>query len=94
MQYNSWDPNQLFSKLNSPTIGIAVRYDLSPDKSLKKNNGAIDTKITDLNMSEKQSSWAISGPTHQNQIPFQWSMSTKYNPEENEGLPDLWNFDW
>ena len=99
MQFNPWDSSKTvnieiekYKTLNNPTTGIAARYDLSPDKHLRKNNGAIDTKITNLSLSKKQSCEAISGPTHQNQPPFQWNRSNNIDPKE--GLPDLWNFDW
>ena len=99
MQYNPWDPKQSnnienlkLKTTNNPTIGIAARFDLAIDQSLKKNNGAIDTKITNLSMSKDQICVAISGPTHQKLPPFQWSLAMGSDPKD--GLPDLWNFDW
>jgi len=99
MQFNPWNPSLpynseilRFQSLNNPTTGIAARYDLSPDKNLLKNTGAIDVKITNLEMSKQQSCLAISGPAHEDQPPFQWSTSKINDPKQ--GLPDLWNFDW
>lgn len=99
MLFNPWDPSKptdanipQYQLSNNPTVGVAARYDLSPNKSLRKNNGAIDTKITNLSMSKQQMCVAISGPTHQYQIPFQWSLSNSTDP--HNGQPDLWNFNW
>lgn len=99
MEFNPWDPSisyntELlpFQGLNNPVTGIAARYDLSPDSNLRKNTGAIDTKITNLEMSKSQSCVGISGPTHQNQPIFRWSSSKGNDPKD--GLPDLWDFDW
>lgn len=99
MEFNPWNPAfaynselQPFRAVNNPTVGIAARYDLSPDKNLRKNTGAIDTKITNLEMAGRQLCVGISGPTHQNQPPFRWSESSDEDPRE--GLPDLWDFDW
>lgn len=99
MQFNPWNSSESYNTeikkyqaLNNPTTGIAARYDLSPDKNLRKNTGAIDVKITNLEMSKNQSCLAISGPTHMNQAPFKWSLSKIDDPKH--GLPDLWNFDW
>lgn len=99
MEFNPWDQKQDSNKenpkynvLNSPTLGIASRYDLSPNLEIRRNNGAIDTKITNLEMSKQQKCLAISGPTHQNQTPFQWSNDQNNDP--HAGLPDIYNFDW
>jgi hypothetical protein len=35
---------------------------------------------------------AISGPTYQNQRPFQWSKA--YGNDPHQGLPDLYQFPW
>lgn len=99
MLFNPYDPSKAIDSTiakyqlsNNPTVGIAARYDLSPNKLLRRNNGAIDTKITNLSMSEEQSCVAISGPTHQYQLPFQWSLSNSKDP--HNGLPDVWDFNW
>lgn len=36
---------------------------------------------------------AISGPTHQEQTPFQWS-GTAWAAVPHDGLPDRFDFDW
>ncbi|XP_065892307.1 putative phospholipase B-like 2 isoform X2 [Dysidea avara] len=55
-------------------------------------HGGIDTKVTSYEMfHNKLGCIAISGPTHQQQPPFQWSTSGYSNIPD--GHPDLWQFE-
>ena len=52
---------------------IAARFDLMEDEKMRKLSGAIDAKITNFEMIKQNKCDAISGPSHQNQTPFDWS---------------------
>ena len=60
--------------------------------------GKLDTKIIDIELFEKKSNLAISGPTHANSIvPFCWnnkdSFGQKIEPKF-KGMPECFDFDW
>eukprot|EP01015_Nassula_variabilis_P019627 TRINITY_DN332_c0_g1_i2.p1 TRINITY_DN332_c0_g1~~TRINITY_DN332_c0_g1_i2.p1 ORF type:complete len:642 (+),score=76.63 TRINITY_DN332_c0_g1_i2:66-1991(+) len=70
---------------------IAPRFDLVGAYSNPKF-GAVDSKVVNIELMEKNSCQAIGGPTHSQGIaPFEWSI---YFNEKHYGQPDLWNFDW
>ena len=64
---------------------------------MRKDVGAVDVKVnliyqvTNLEMFEKESCLAISGPSHQEQPAFNFDKSIESHPV---GLPKVWNFDW
>jgi len=75
----------------TPDQAIASRFDLEGSEILK-NLGAIDSKIVNYDLVKINHVLAISGPTHQEQQPFDW-----INDRENElhlGMPEKWDFPW
>jgi len=64
------DPNNPIYE--SAAHSIASRFDL-PGTGIDKTLGAIDSKITNFEMSKKNQILAISGPTHEQNLPFEWS---------------------
>lgn len=93
MRHNKWQSDPL-SK-GCPQLAIAARFDISSSKckfpELKRNNGAIDAKVTSIGMAKRQISWAISGPSSDDQIPFTFTDETFPG---RSSLPDKWDFEW
>ncbi|ELP93985.1 hypothetical protein EIN_181520 [Entamoeba invadens IP1] len=86
MLYNDYLNDEL--SLKEPSNAIAARYDLRSTE-LPPAFGAIDGKI--VKVSEPHITHAISGPTHQEQTPFDFKA---FPDVVREGVPDLFNFDW
>jgi len=89
MQYNEFqtDPYSSGNACNT----IVARCDLNvqdPDAF-----GGLDAKIANSAMISEVLTLAISGPTHQNQVPFTWD-SPIWQNVSHLGQPTLWNFDW
>eukprot|EP00931_Biecheleriopsis_adriatica_P095960 TRINITY_DN69614_c0_g1_i1.p1 TRINITY_DN69614_c0_g1~~TRINITY_DN69614_c0_g1_i1.p1 ORF type:complete len:653 (-),score=125.54 TRINITY_DN69614_c0_g1_i1:11-1969(-) len=79
---------------NTPDHAIASRGDLTTNPS---DNGAVDAKVTNSCLMKSLKCDAISGPTWQDQKPFQWtdeSGKEMFPGEPREGLPNKWAFDW
>ena len=74
--------------MNDPKNSIASRYDLKETKP--SYFGAIDAKI--VSTENPHVTYAISGPTHQNQPVFEWDLNV-FNTS-HVGVPAKWNFDW
>jgi hypothetical protein len=107
MRYNDFrnDPlsqcsvyKQTCSPPYSPYLAIASRGDLNePDGkySFRQSNnygfGATDAKITNSEMAMNLEMLAVSGPTHEQQPPFEWSTSN-IGDLKHFGQPDLFNF--
>jgi hypothetical protein len=94
LQYNDWQHDPL--ALNDPANGISSRYDLRGDIGKPAFAfGGIDSKATSsammINPERNMLALAISGPTHQQQTPFEWTAKWE---DVHEGQPALWNFDW
>ncbi|ELR11152.1 phospholipase blike protein g, putative [Acanthamoeba castellanii str. Neff] len=92
--YNDWQHDPL--ALNDPANGISSRYDLRGDIDKPAFAfGGIDSKATSsammINPERNMLALAISGPTHQQQTPFEWTAKWE---DVHEGQPALWNFDW
>jgi hypothetical protein len=107
MRYNDFknDPfskckvyNQTCSPPYSADLAIAARNDLNdpngeyPFNDWKnRGEGAIDVKITNSKMALKLEMLAVSGPTDENQPPFDWS-TTNLKSVKHLGQPNLFNF--
>ncbi|CAG2164390.1 unnamed protein product [Oppiella nova] len=82
----------------SADLAIAARNDLNdPDGRYAipvlgfRARGAIDAKVTGNDMVRAYGMYAVSGPTHLSQPPFQWS-TTRVSGVRHEGQPDKWHF--
>jgi hypothetical protein len=102
MRYNDFK-NDPISRCNctppfTAEYAIAARCDLNDPKGLYpfstlgfRPHGAIDVKLTNYELFSKQEMIANSGPTYQQQPPFQWSTS-QLAGLQHEGQPDKWEF--
>jgi len=86
MQYNNWQ-NDSFS-LGDPAASISSRYDLRTQHAAAF--GGIDSKITNYESGQRLWCYAISGPTHQNQTPFEWT--DQWSAVVHDGQPKQFNF--
>jgi len=59
----------------------------------RHSEGALDGKVVNTVNTMDMMFEAISGPTCDQQPPFQWSTSD-YANYSHAGHPDLWNFQW
>ena len=98
MEYNPWKPNMKADETNpndptfdNPAYAIGARFDLIENPELKKDVGAVDTKIMNFDLFDENSTEAISGPSHQNQPVFEFPENKESNPK---GMPKKWDFDW
>ena len=81
--------------------GISARSDLNPANGRYpfgalglRPHGGIDAKITSKALyGAGMTTNAISGPTYDQQVPFQWSTSAFAN-YTHIGIPDLMKFPW
>ena len=101
MRYNDYQ-NDPVSKCDcdppySAEKAISARCDLNPANGTYKfewlghrRHGATDCKATNFKLSKDLSCFAVSGPTSDQQPPFQWSKTEWKKPV---GHPDLWNFE-
>ena len=80
--------------LRSYLQAIASRYDLREGNPA--SFGAIDAKITSTSIHQQGITHAISGPTHVNLPPFDWTEFEKIQPNvpRHVGLPNRFNFDF
>ena len=83
----------------SADLAIAARNDLNDPNGVYaiavlgfRARGAIDAKVTSLELMRKYSMYAVSGPTHQSLPPFQWSTSN-IKSISHKGQPDKWQFE-
>lgn len=98
MRYNRWqtDPLAITEGQTDPDPGngISARYDLRLDESRRKAFGGYDAKILTYNAySRKMVAYFISGPTTDDQEPWDFSTSNLYCPRR--GLKDgPYQYDW
>ena len=102
MRYNQFQTDPLSN--NDAAHAEASRYDLRyPSVGTAKTYGAIDAKISSFirvrenlqaNGADSFSGLvsAQSGPTHDDQSPFQWSNTTWDTTQIHLGQPNVWNF--
>jgi len=93
IRYNDWKNDPL--SLGDPTNQIAARQDLELQEADRDVFGAIDAKVTSYSLLRNSySTWAQSGPSHDQQPPFAWSKCHMNTTFAHLGQPDLWDFDW
>jgi len=69
---------------------IAPRCDLVQDRPF----GAIDAKITDLNLLKEMKSNILYGPPHIKGVSEPFNFTLKYNNFSHLGIPEYFDFDW
>ncbi|XP_077491383.1 putative phospholipase B-like 2 isoform X2 [Amblyomma americanum] len=101
MRYNDYK-NDPLSRCNctppySAENAISARSDLNPENGTypfpslgHRAHGGTDMKLTNTSLFARLEFMAVSGPTWDQQPPFQWSTSGL--KERHEGQPDLWKF--
>lgn len=79
-----------------PTYAISSRKDLKPtaSSSMYEATGGVDSKVISYSGMIAGITYAQSGPTHDDQTPFQWSGSLWENSTVHWGQPDKFNFDF
>lgn len=79
---------------SEPGHTIAARLDLDPQDPIP--NGAIDVKVTSFQLFSQSQCQAISGPSYEQQQPFEWTVSGEesFPGWPHEGLPNTYEFDW
>jgi len=103
MRYNNFQNNPLSDCNCRPRYtaeyAIAARNDLNdpngtyPFEALSfRDWGAIDTKVTNLEMSKNFEMLVVSSPTYDQQEPFEWSTTRLPKSIRHEGHPDNWAF--
>ncbi|KAL1417820.1 hypothetical protein MTO96_006077 [Rhipicephalus appendiculatus] len=102
MRYNDFK-NDPLSRCNcsppyNPTYAVAPRYDLIDPHGMydipemyPRAVGGIDVKVTNYTLFASLEFVGVSGPTWENQPPFQWSNSGF--PDSHVGHPDKWQFE-
>ncbi|KAH7984142.1 hypothetical protein HPB52_017406 [Rhipicephalus sanguineus] len=102
MRYNDFK-NDPLSHCNcsppyNPTYAIAPRYDLIDPhgtydipEMYPRAVGGIDVKVTNYTLFASREFVGVSGPTWENQPPFQWSNSGF--ADSHVGHPDKWQFE-
>lgn len=90
MRYNNWEYDPY--SLGYPSYTISARNDLT---GIPGNcHGGIDSKLVSSRLVRDLEFVAISGPTYDQQPPFQWFNSRACQGVEHVGLPDVWRFGW
>lgn len=98
MRYNKWqtDPLAITEGQTEPDAGngISARYDLRTDESRRKAFGGYDAKVLTYNSyNRKMIVYFISGPTSDDQEPWDFSKSSLYCP--HRGLKDgPYQYEW
>mmetsp|Transcript_1723 Transcript_1723/g.3821 ORF Transcript_1723/g.3821 Transcript_1723/m.3821 type:complete len:652 (+) Transcript_1723:111-2066(+) len=79
---------------STPGHEIMARFDLTEKMAIP--NGGIDAKVVGSCTQSQMIVQAISGPTHANLRPFEWTTNgeEKFPGTPHIGQPDVWNFDW
>lgn len=89
------EPSLPVNFIRGPGHAIAARFDLDMTNHLP--NGAIDAKVVNRCLVTRMQAQVISGPTHEDQKPFQWqddSGADLFGGWGHLGLPNLYNFPW
>ena len=106
MRYNQWQTDAASG--GDSCHSIACRGDLEPDAAHVGAFGALDAKISSVLLNVKTSektgekevqgdgcnSYAVLGPTYQNQPVFCWSTLSNEDSYSHLGQPDCFDFDW
>lgn len=88
MRLNEWETNPL--SLGFPGNAIAGRSDLAQGERFLLD-GAIDAKVTSMELARNLLFEAVNGPTTQGNPPFDWA---KYPDVAHHGQPQVFNFTW
>jgi len=97
MMYNDWQNDPLSNGYAGDSI--AARFDLQipvqrPVEWLMRGlHGNIDCKITSYLLLNASTISAISGPTHEQQVPFTWE-TPEWNSTLHLGQPTVFDFEW
>lgn len=103
MRYNNFQHDPLSACNCTPPYSaenaISARSDLNPANGVypfsalgHRSHGGVDSKVTSSDLFTTLSSWAVSGPTHDQLPVFSWS-SSGFSPEPPLGHPDTFDFD-
>lgn len=104
MRYNDYTHDPL-SRCNctppySAENAISARCDLNPKTGTypisalgHRSHGGTDMKVTSSELFEKHTFVTVSGPTFDQQLPFQWSKADFASECPHVGHPDLFKFD-
>jgi len=93
MRYNKFQTDPLADA--NPCNQLACRGDLFNSSTTKKAFGAIDAKFTSYAHVLAQDTVAISGPTYDDQVVFDWSTTDPIVSKTlHLGMPDRYKFDW
>jgi hypothetical protein len=79
--------------LGSSDRAISSRLDLAPDAEARDAYGGIDCKVTAASL--RLATWARSGPTADDQVPFAWSAwsaAQNWSGAIHPGQPDRFDF--
>jgi len=97
MRYNKYQTDP--ESEGCPGQTIAARHDL-PSLGKKqcdvtrRLNGATDAKITTYQMARHHAAWLQTGPTHDDQKPFDWTQHQSHAKKKPSSLPDRYTFGW
>jgi len=88
MRYNDYQSDPL--SLGDPCNAVSARCDLSTQNPMPF--GGIDCKVTTSEMAPLLQSWAVDGPTHDQQPVFSWNSEWDYCG--HYGQPDSFDFEF
>jgi hypothetical protein len=100
LRYNDFQNDKISN--GNACNAISSRCDLNKINSTNfLLEGGIDSKATTASLAKRMLFTAQQGPTHDQQVPFSWSVVEqewpfqKYlNIPKHNGAPDLFDFDW
>lgn len=96
LTWNKWQTDP-YSNKNAGSA-IASRFDLMTsnvypiDWLSKGAHGSIDSKVSNFQLGSKLGCEIISGPTHANQVPFEWT--EEWKNITHLGHPQKFDFGW
>ncbi|KAK5574496.1 hypothetical protein RB653_009749 [Dictyostelium firmibasis] len=93
MRYNDFQNDPL--SRGDAANQISSRFDLNPPTSEDYDAfGGVDSKVTSFSLVNQLLVIAQSGPTHDQEPPFQWSDANWSNIYPSIGMPNLYDFGW
>jgi hypothetical protein len=95
LRYNDYSVDPLSQ--GTPAYAISSRFDLvtgnvSNPFLVNSAFGGIDSKVTSSSLAKNMTSYIQSGPSYDNNPPFQWTSA--YADVVHLGQPTVWNFPW
>lgn len=91
MRYNDWREDPLSE--DHASHAVAARFDLETDPALASLEGAVDAKVTSLELFSRLECDAVSGPTHAQNPVFEWTPAARAQAP-HAGLPPRYDFDF